>query len=131
MITSGIMRQEIERLAREYEDTYRRRDFRAMANFYTEDATLMPAGQETVRGRFAIEQVLQALYDQMGVEDFTMDINAVESSGDLAYESGTATLRLRPTNGVAAARTIRYLVIWKRQATGQWQIAVDISNAAR
>jgi len=30
MITSGTMRQEIDRLVREFDDTYRRRDFRAV-----------------------------------------------------------------------------------------------------
>ncbi len=128
MIRSGAMRQEIERLAREFEDTYRRRDFRAMANFYTDNATLMPAGQATVRGRGAIAQVFQSLYE-MGVDDLTININAVESSGDFAYESGTGSFGLRPPSGKAASsRTIRYLVIWKQQPTGQWQIAADISN---
>ena len=60
MIRSGAMRQEIERLAREFEDTYRRRDFRAMANFYTDNATLMPAGQAAVRGREPLNKCFKA-----------------------------------------------------------------------
>ena len=31
--------------------------------------------------------------NEMGVDDLTININAVESSGDFAYESGTASIR--------------------------------------
>src|SRR5437899_2520695 len=104
MITAGTIKQEIERLTREFEAAYRRGDFRAVASFYTEDAMVMPPGQETVRGRRAIEQVYQALHDQKGVQDFTIDIDVVDSNGDLAYETGTATYRLQLASGEAPAR---------------------------
>jgi hypothetical protein len=58
-----------------------------------------------------------ASFNQMGVEDIAMDMDAVESSGRFALEIGAATFRLQP-NGGAATRKITYVAIWKRRPTG-------------
>jgi ketosteroid isomerase-like protein len=49
----------------------------------------------------------------------------VESSGDLAYETGTVRLVARDGKQTEG----RYVVVWKRDG-GRWKLHRDIWNAA-
>ena len=117
-------RQEIEQRVREFEAAFNRRDAAALAAMYTEDATLLPPGSEMVSGRQAIQQFWQGAFD-MGVSGGELRPQQIEARDDLAYEMSTATLRM----GDAGTQAVKYVVVWKRQTGGAWQLAVDIWNA--
>jgi uncharacterized protein (TIGR02246 family) len=128
MVATGGVRQAIEERNREFVSAYSRGDTAGIAALYTEDAKVLPPGGETVTGRPGIQQFWQAVRD-MGVQAVTLNTLDVESSGDLAYEVGSATLKIQPAGGQAATDTIKYVIVWKRQAGGPWQLAVDIWNS--
>ena len=65
----------------------------------------------------------------MGVREVDLRTQDVESSGDLAYEIGSATLKIQPEGGSPTTDTVKYVVVWKRRAEGSWQLAVDIWNS--
>jgi ketosteroid isomerase-like protein len=81
-----------------------------------------------VRGRDAIKQLWGAVIRDMGLKAVTLRTVDVERSGDTAYETGEASLRLEPRGGQASTAAIKYVVVWKR-ADGQWRIHRDIWNA--
>ena len=50
----------------------------------------------------------------------------VEGAGDLAYATGTYTMRLTPPGATAEVEDRgRYISIWKRQADGSWKIVQE------
>ena len=116
-------RQEIEQRVREFEAAFNRRDAAALAAMYTEDARLLPPGSEMASGRPAIQQFWQGAFD-MGVSGGELRPQQIEARDDLAYEMSTATLRM----GDAGTQAVKYVVVWKRQTGGAWQLAVDIWN---
>ena len=124
MVGAQWTRQAIEERVREFEAAVNRQDAAAMAAMYTEDARLLPPDSEIVSGRQAIQQFWQGAFD-MGVSGGELRPQQVEVRDDLAYEMSTATLRM----GEGATQALKYVVIWKRQAGGAWQLAVDIWNA--
>jgi len=53
----------------------------------------------------------------------------VAASGDLGYTIGRWDLQVRGEGGAwTSAGTGNYVTIWRQQADGSWQVAVDIGN---
>jgi uncharacterized protein (TIGR02246 family) len=98
-------------------------DARAVADLYTENAQVIAPGAPVARGRPAIEAAWQKSIDA-GVKELTLQTADVESSGDLACETGVVRLVARD-GGVTEGR---YVVVWKR-TDGRWRLHRDIWNA--
>jgi len=120
-------RPEIEQRNREFVAAFNRGDAAGVAAGYTDDARVLPPDGATVSERQAIQQFWQAVMG-MGIREVDLRTEDVESSGDLAYEIGSATLKIEPQGGSPTTSTIKYVVVWKRRAGGPWQLAVDIWN---
>ncbi len=125
MTESGI-RDEIVRANERWMETYRRHDAVGMANLYTEDAQFLPPNSDFVRGRQAIQNMFQALFD-MGIEEIELHTGEVEQNGDTAWEVSTATLRGERGQVLDEAK---YIIIWKREG-GEWKLHRDIFNSSR
>ncbi len=126
--TATLTKQDVDRLAREFEAAFARADIAAVTAFYTEDALIMPPDSAPVRGRPASEQRYRGMREQRGITALAFHPQEVVASGDLAYEVGTATVRREAPDGQASETAIKYLVAWRRHADGAWRIAVDIFN---
>lgn len=126
-----MVRTEIESVNARFADAFNRGDVASIGALYTEDATVLPPNSEMIRGRKPIEEFWKAVRG-MGVRGVQLRTMEVESSGPLAYEIGNATLDLGAEGGKARTDTIKYVVVWKRQADNSWKLAADIwnSNAA-
>jgi uncharacterized protein (TIGR02246 family) len=128
MLESQTVRQEIEARNREFVAAYNRGDPAGLAAAYTEDGRVLPPGGAALSGRPAIEQFWRGVMDQ-GVREIELRTEQAEAAGDLAYEIGSATLKIQPSGGAAVEDVVKYVVVWKRPAGGPWQLAVDIWNA--
>jgi uncharacterized protein (TIGR02246 family) len=124
----GTLRQEIEQRNREFVAAFNRGDAAGVAAAYVEDARVLPPGGAMASGRKAIQEFWQSVM-RIGVREVDLQTQQVESSGDLAYEIGSATLTIQPAGDSATTETVKYVVVWKRQAGGPWQLAVDIWNS--
>lgn len=127
MLKAQTIREEIEARNREFVAAFRRGDTAALAAAYTEDGRVMPPGGPMVTGREAIGQFWRSVMDQ-GVREVELRTEQAEAVGELAYEVGSATLRIRSASG-EVTDTVKYVVVWKRQGGGPWQLAADIWNA--
>jgi len=101
--------------------TFNRGDAAALADLYTENGQLLPAGSDFVTGKEAIRNFWQAIMD-MGIKSAALETIEVEGHGDTAIDEGKYTLR--GESGSVLDRG-KYLVIWKQQA-GQWKLHRDI-----
>jgi ketosteroid isomerase-like protein len=52
----------------------------------------------------------------------------VERAGDYAIETGTVTVTVQPEGKAAQTSNGKYVVVWKRQTDGSWQLHHDIWN---
>ena len=96
-------------------------DAAGIASLYTTDAAAYPANSDIVRGRDAIQAMWKTVIDS-GVTQVELNTGEVESSGEIAYETGTYVMKTK--DGTLADRG-KYVVIWKRSGGG-WLIHRDI-----
>src|SRR5207249_2104986 len=97
------------------------RDVSGALALWDEDAALIQAGGEAVRGREAIEPALRALVEN-GV---ALEIDLVRSftAGDIAVGVGTLTMRGNGHDGEPFEQRSDSLVVYRRGDDGQWRIA--------
>jgi len=100
-----------------------RGDSRSVAELYTEDAQVIAPGAPVARGRSAIAAAWQKSIES-GVKSLTLDTTDVESSGDLAVETGIVRLVAKDDGSTEG----RYVVVWKR-VKDTWKLHRDIWNA--
>ena len=106
------------------------KDASAVAEFYTEDAILLPPNTEMVRGKTSIQEFQEAFFK--GQESTELTLTPVEVFGVdyLAYEVGTYTLTMVPAGSDSpVSDTGKYVEALKKQADGSWKIAADIWNS--
>ncbi len=85
------VRAAIEAATRQLIDAFGQRDAAGCASLYTEQGAMLPPGADIARGRQAIQEVWQGIFDA-GLTAFRVESLEVESAGDLAYEMGRYTL---------------------------------------
>jgi uncharacterized protein (TIGR02246 family) len=104
-----------------FKKAFEARDAQAIAELYTEDGRVIPAGGEPASGRAAIAAFWEgAMKDTQGVR---LETAAVESDGTLAFEEGVVHL----TANDGSESSARYLVVWKRVGR-RWHLHRDIWN---
>ena len=117
----------IEGLNARFAAAFNKADATTVASFYTEDASLMPAGAPLARGRSAIEAVWRAAATQL--DGLSLTTEEVRPLGEAAAsEVGRFVLRTKAMP--PSELTGKYLVIWRRQGDG-WKLDADIWNADR
>ncbi len=96
-------------------------DSEGIAQMYTADAMIMPAGSDAITGAAAIAQFFQEGF-AAGVRNIKLTSNTIDGAGDLALETGT--YELTDANGGHVDHG-KFLVSWKRD-NGTWKIYRDI-----
>jgi uncharacterized protein (TIGR02246 family) len=131
MALATFDRQELDRFAREFEQLFYRDDAAAtMASFYAEDAKIMAPDSEVVQGRHAIEEFWEAASQaaqRMGMKR-TINLQHVDSSGDLGYVVSTVTLEMPAADGQVITNTFNDVTVWKLDADGGWRVVVDSAS---
>jgi ketosteroid isomerase-like protein len=112
-------------MTKAFEPAFHRGDVETISRMYTEDAALLIPEAPIVRGREAIAGTWKSMIGS-GESTLRVDTAEVEESGDWAYEVG-GFLESAPDGKVLNAG--KYLVIWKLQPSGEWQIHRDIFNS--
>jgi ketosteroid isomerase-like protein len=104
-------------------------DITAFVNVYSSDATLLPPNAPAVHGRAAIAEYWQGGW-KMGVRNLKLTTVEVFPHGNQATEVGTYQLDIQRADGATAASDHgKYIVLWKRDAKGEWKWFRDIWNS--
>ena len=112
----------IEARSRRLEERFRAGDMLGVANVYADDGVLL-LGDERVEGREAVDAHWSKMVDPV---DWRLEIFEIGGSEELAYERGRSHFTRR-REGVERTTVTEYLRIWKKDAAGDWRIAVDAS----
>jgi uncharacterized protein (TIGR02246 family) len=98
-------------------------------SFYADDASVLPFNAPMVSGKDQIRQFFTQLMSKPGfaVTFAPTKIN-VAGSRDLAYEIGTAELKLNDAQGQPTAIPAKYVVVWRRDSTKHWKAVADVFN---
>ncbi|MFB3826759.1 MAG: DUF4440 domain-containing protein [Bryobacteraceae bacterium] len=98
--------------------------------FYAEDAELLPPNAPVMSGHTAIRQCWNGLVSA-GLNISVLEAKRIGESGDLAYASGVYDLTLSPPGAVKRADKGKYVVVYRRQASGAWKAVADIFNSSQ
>jgi len=94
--------------------------------FYAPDAVFLQPTGERITGSAALHTLFQnimATFDS----DLTLHSQNLETSGDLAYDSGDFQETLTTiANGAKITTKGSYIIIFKRQPNGSWQIVQHV-----
>ncbi len=114
----------IQKLNDEWSAAFNKGDSHAVAELYTEDAYVLPAGGEMVHGRQALQGFWDTAMKQLGDAKLTT-VNVQPLGSDAAREIGTFSFK---TKGNAPQDVSgKYVVVW-RKVNNQWKLATDIWN---
>ena len=93
---------------------------------YTDDAVFVHSGGPDVQGRAALLQMAKAMKPLSSV---SLQPIRTEGSGNLAtvYAHGS-WVNGRPPD-VGSVSKVRLIIVWRKEADGQWRIAQELLNA--
>lgn len=109
-----------------FSEAYMNSDYDAIANAYTEDGKIMPAGPKIIEGRAAIKE-RWILPEGVSVPYHKIMPEEITIIGDTAYDIGYYEGRTRRASGEESGWQGKYVIIWKK-VDGDWKIYVDIWN---
>ncbi len=112
-----------EQLSAEFAAAIEARDVPAALALWSEDAALIQADGNAIRGRAAIEPALRALVDN-GVR-LGIRLSRAFEAGDVAIGSGTLTISGLDERGRPFEHVSQSLVVYRRGVDGTWRIALD------
>ncbi|SFH21076.1 YybH family protein [Pontibacter chinhatensis] len=94
-----------------------------LANLYTDEGMLLPAGMEALSGKLAVQEFWQGAMN-MGIKSVKLETVEVQPCENTAIEMGNYTLS---GEGGSLVDKGKYIVIWHRQ-DGDWKLHKDIWN---
>lgn len=102
------------------------KDAGRFVSFYADDAVVMMGNAPDITGATAIREAIGAMMqDPAFALSFHPDSVVVARSGDLAYETGPYSMTMTGPDKKPATEKGHYVVVWRRQAGGEWKVAVD------
>ncbi|HEY7302784.1 MAG TPA: DUF4440 domain-containing protein [Bryobacteraceae bacterium] len=108
-------------------EVFGRRNFNALDNIYTMNASILPPGAPMISGRPAIKEFWSNLIRSANAKSAVLVSIDVIQTGDGVVEIGRATLTVQPDSGAAAEMEAKYVVYW-REEDGLWKWHIDIWN---
>ena len=108
---------QVERVLRDYEQAWQRRDAKALAQLFTEDGFVLRPGRPPARGRAAILRAYQNAGGSLALRAFDFAV-----SEDVGYIIGGFSAQPdQPDIG-------KFVLLLRRGSSGRWLIAADIDN---
>jgi uncharacterized protein (TIGR02246 family) len=105
------------------------RDVEKLLSFYADDAVVLPAHAAIATTKDSIRNIFRKLLSVPGVAlGWKATKVTVAGSGDLAYSTGAYEMTALDDSGKSSVDSGKYVAVWKKQADGNWKVAVDIWN---
>ncbi len=115
------VKDKIENLNREMENSFRENDMLKVASFYL-DSALISGGQMNITGRKGIDQYWMSLKERNA--QWKLETESTEEFGIYVLQRGKSFLKFK-INGTEQASNVRFFIIWKKTADS-YKILYDI-----
>ena len=106
------------------------KDLERIVSFWSDDATIYPAGAPVVNGKPAIRAYVQ---ESLAIPGFHItwhsDQASVSADGTLGYATGTNAVTVPGPDGKLMTIPGRSVTVWRRHPGGQWKCVVDTWNS--
>jgi ketosteroid isomerase-like protein len=104
----------------------RTKQLEPILKFYAPDAVFLQPTGERITGSAALRTLFQTIMATFN-SDLTLHSQNLETSGDLAYDSGDFQETLTTiATGAKITTKGSYIIIFKRQPNGSWQIVQHV-----
>jgi ketosteroid isomerase-like protein len=134
------MEMELQRISDLHErdaEASRDDDFATLRSLVSEDAVLMPPGQDWVRGSEALDENYARMAEAMRdveVTEYSLDFQEVLILGDYAFEWGTIRGAMRPRGSEPSTppepSSYKVLRVLKKDPDGHWRVHRAMWNAS-
>jgi uncharacterized protein (TIGR02246 family) len=105
------------------------KDVEKAVSFYSDDAMMFPEKSPLVKGKDDIRKTWRDMLALPGPGlSFQTTGVTVARSGELAYEYGTFDFAVSDKKGTITDEKGKFVVVWKKQPSGEWKAAIDIFN---
>jgi uncharacterized protein (TIGR02246 family) len=108
----------------------KKKDAKALGDFFATDAVLLPQNADAVHGRDQIIKFYTTLFAATTIDDASLLTLDVTIAAHIAYETGNYTRTVHSGTDAAVADHGKYLVVWHHDDDGHWRIERDISNSS-
>ena len=122
------VRSAIEAVNARYVAMFNAGDASGFAKVYDDDATVLAPNMETLRGQAAIARWWQGGRDA-GLRNVKLTTVEVYPHGNEATEIGSYDLDIPAPGGSVVHDHGKFMVLWKRDAKGEWKWHRDIYNS--
>ena len=116
---------ELEKLQKDWADSFEQKDANACAACYTEDAWIISSYGDKAHGREAIEKTMQEWIDGGAKNKKITDIE-LSIDNDLAYSMVAYSEDYDNDDGSVYTETGKAVNVFKRQIDGSWKFHVNI-----
>ena len=121
----------LDKLRAAFAAAFNANDPNGVANIYSTDAVLLPAGEPTVTGRAAIQQYFKDGFNQLTMKATLTSEEFTFMGADWAFDRGTYAMIISPkTGGNPTTQEYRYLTLLHREPDG-WKAKRDIYNRSK
>lgn len=115
------------KLDREFSEATAKGGGKAFASWFAPDGVTLGNGNPPVEGRDAIAAVATWSPEEYQLTWTTAGAR-MSREGDYGFTWGTYTGVVKGKDGDVSRKTGRYILVWKKQADGQWKVELDASN---
>lgn len=113
----------IKSLEEKWSNLYGRSDLDGIMSLMMENSVLIMPGVAPIVGLDDIRNATQTMLESDDKVSWESNFASVSSSGDMAYDYGTATTILADGTEIKGY----YLVVWVKE-NGEWKVAADMFN---
>lgn len=102
------------------------KDLAQATSYYSDTAEMFTPSTPAASGKEAVEKLCAGMLGMPGFAlTFAPSKVEVARSGDLAYETGEYEMTLNDKKGKPQTVKAKYVVVWGKQAGGNWKALVD------
>lgn len=101
-----------------------------LAEFYTNDAVLIPPDEPIVRGKKAIAAWYQRQFEKAApIENPKVTVEEIQVHGNFAFNRGVFIIKFAGESpDKPIVQNLRFMTIWKKLPDGYWKFYRDIWN---
>jgi len=119
--------EKLMQTSREWSKVAASRNADSILSYWTDDAVLLSAGEQTLKGKESIRQMVEGGFKDPGFQiSWEPQSAEISKSGDLGYLLESTKMTMTDSLGNASVQNFNAVTIWKKQADGKWKCAVDV-----